>query len=88
MNHVSLVVNHTAPHTTPVCAKIINISIIGWDLFIRVKLKIIEVVIIILISTEFILKKIVALEATDELILFSEVFMGTQFLIYKTNVLI
>jgi hypothetical protein len=61
---------------------------IGCDLFINVMLKAIEAILINLISAGFILFKIVALGVTDGLLFISEVFMASQFLVYKTSVLV
>ena len=48
----------------------IAMSLMGCDLFIKINLSAVEVKINILISAEFILRKIVALEATDGYSLF------------------
>lgn len=86
-NQFSLVTTQISMHRITVWVKMTAISLTGWDLFMNKVLKIIDKSKNILISSGFILFKIAALGAADEF-LFSEVFMGFQFLVYKTNILI
>ena len=65
----------------------INISITGWVLFIKVTLIKIEANTINLISSGYILCKIAALEVADGLFSFLKFLQTTWFLVYKTNVL-